>query len=141
MKVVLFQGDRSLHPAEQFILRLLHHLIAVQCFNSQQVETSARFSKHFSFVHNCSADKALSRGGDVQVGGDRHLDQHEHGVDQPQLRPEHVPVQHGQDEHHHQQQAHQGGRGDHHRVQRGPVLQHLDGKEGAPPFEALYVPM
>ena len=36
----LLQGDRSLHPAEQFILRLLHHLIAVQCFNSQQVEIS-----------------------------------------------------------------------------------------------------
>jgi len=31
------KGDRSLHPAEQFILRLLHHLIAVQCFNSQQL--------------------------------------------------------------------------------------------------------
>ena len=31
------ETDRSLHPAEEFILKLLHHLIAVQCFNSSQV--------------------------------------------------------------------------------------------------------
>jgi hypothetical protein len=31
------KGDRSLHPTEKLILQILHHLIAVQCFNSQQV--------------------------------------------------------------------------------------------------------
>ena len=31
------EGDRRLHPAEEFILKLLHHLTAVQCFNSHQV--------------------------------------------------------------------------------------------------------
>ena len=46
------QGDRSLHPAEQFILRLLHHLIAVQCFNSQQVELSTFLS--FAYLFNFS---------------------------------------------------------------------------------------
>ena len=31
------KGDRTLHPIEKLILQILHHLIAVQCFNSQQV--------------------------------------------------------------------------------------------------------
>ena len=31
------KGDRSLHPTEKLILQILHHLIAVQCFNAQQV--------------------------------------------------------------------------------------------------------
>ena len=31
------ETERNLHPIEQFILKLIHHLIAIQCFNSQQV--------------------------------------------------------------------------------------------------------
>ena len=30
-------SDKTLHPAEQLILKILNHLIAVQCYNSQQV--------------------------------------------------------------------------------------------------------
>ena len=38
------KGDRSLHPAEKLILQILHHLIAVQCFNSHQ-ETELALEK------------------------------------------------------------------------------------------------
>ena len=30
-------AERRLHPKEKFILKLIHHLISIQCFNSQQV--------------------------------------------------------------------------------------------------------
>ena len=43
------KGDRSLHPTEKLILQILHHLIAVQCFNSQKISELAHEKSKFNW--------------------------------------------------------------------------------------------
>ena len=54
-------NDRKLHPKEKFILKLIHHLIAVQCFNHQQVTELAVIKNQYKWeVIGASLHPSLS---------------------------------------------------------------------------------